>query len=114
MFLAAFDSRRPLVPRYNARQMRLFTICGLALVGLTTALSAQTLGDLARQERARKSREANIVRRVYVNDDLAIKPAVGDTVPNAAPLDDAKPQPHLSAADTQALKSTIIAQKQKI
>jgi len=96
--------------------MRSWPAYGLAvLLCCSTVSTAQSLGDVARQERARKSLNPHPERHVFTNEDFSRakqeEPASSPSQP-----DSKSAEPGADGRDKQAreLQSNIRAQKQKV
>ena len=73
-------SLEPLKPkRNNVRILHLFTVVAFVTIGLVPVASAQSLGEVARQEEARR-KTVKTAGKVYTNDSLRPEPQ-----PSAAP-----------------------------
>ena len=97
------------VPRLGGRGLRLLVPALLGLFFLTTCvstISAQDLGELARQERARKQAEPPHEVHIYTNDDLA-RPKILIPEGDAKIRDEApKPEPAAASSASEEVKKT--------
>lgn len=56
---------------YNPPRMRFWSVFGIVALLCSWSSSAQSLGDVARQERARKSQSRQVAQHVYTNEDIS-------------------------------------------
>jgi hypothetical protein len=74
---------------------------GLILMLLASLAAAQSLGDLARQEQAKRAQETKKAAKVFTNDDFPAPPPTAEARP-AAPASEAEAETAAPAEETPA------------
>ncbi len=94
--------------------MRLASIA-LCLLSLSPVTSAQSLGKVARQQRAKQAADSSDSPKVITNADIAHDPDDDDTSAQPAHTSHyTKPAPDRSEATARVYKSQILARKKNI
>ncbi len=85
---------------------------GLILMLLASLATAQSLGDVARQERAKRAKETKKSAKVLTNDDFPAPPPAEEAKP-AAPASESAEQPAETAAPAEETPAAPQAEEPK-